>query len=265
MATPNQWAVREVAIATFYELRTGKARAQLTNLKTSGLENSATTVFAKGGRGNSKLVGFSGERGGKVTLQDAVFTNEVIAMMTGNDIKKGSIAVYQRETLKVQADKVTLTFTPAVADTLISVYKAEDDGTHGIEFVKAKTATPNTGEYSATGKVVTFKTGDLKDGDTAIVYYQAKTDTTAKTITVSSDKFAGSYKVVLDCLVRDTLTKQDYAAQIVIYNAKMEDNWKIEMKPDGDPSVFDIPLEILKPTNSKEMYTMTIYDDSVLT
>ncbi|MCM3274166.1 hypothetical protein [Paenibacillus elgii] len=265
MATPNQWAVREVAIATFYDLKTGKARAQLTNLKTSGLENSATTVYAKGGRGNAKIVGFSGERGGKVTLQDAVFTNEVIAMMTGNDIKKGSVAVYQKEALQVQADKVTLAHTPAVADTLISVYKAEDDGTHGTEFVKAKAATPTTGEYSVSGKVVTFKTGELKEGDTVIVYYQAKTDATAKTITVSADKFSGSYKVILDCLVRDTFTKQDYAAQIVIHNAKMEDNWKIEMKPDGDPSVFDIPLEILKPTNTQEMYTMTIYDESALT
>jgi len=265
MAVPNQFAIREIAIATFYDLVTGKAKVQLNNLKTSGIENSATVVYARGGRGNPRVVGFSGEREGKVTLQDAVFTGEVIAMMTGNPIKKGTTSIYQREVLKVGTDKATLSYTPATTDSLISVYKALPDGSHGDEIVKATTGTPSTGEYKVAAKVVSFKTGELSDDDEVIVYYQAKTDAEAKTITVSSDKFAGTYRLVLDCLVRDTFTKQDFAAQFVIHNAKMEDGWKIEMAATGDPSVFDIPIEILKPVNTTEMYTMTVFDESTLT
>ncbi|OZB98021.1 hypothetical protein [Paenibacillus sp. XY044] len=262
MATPNVWAVREVALATFYDLSTGKARVQLTNLKTSGLENTAETVYAKGGRGNANIVGFSGNRGGTVTLQDAVFTNEVIAMMTGNDIATGAKSVYQREALKVASDKVTLKSTPLdAAKGLISVYKLNADGTHGEEITFASD-TAETGEYTLAAKVVTFADGEFEDGEEVAVYYKVNTGTTAKTITVSSDKFAGTYKVVLDCLVRNTEDEKDYAAQIVINKAKMEDNWTISMAADGDPSAFDIPMQILKPVNGNELYTMTIYDQN---
>jgi hypothetical protein len=48
MSAPNQYAIRDIALATFYDLTTGKARIQLSNLKTSGIENSATTVYARG-------------------------------------------------------------------------------------------------------------------------------------------------------------------------------------------------------------------------
>ncbi|MCR8641545.1 hypothetical protein NV379_02645 [Paenibacillus sp. N1-5-1-14] len=265
MSTPNQWAIRDVATATFYEIKTGKARVQLTNLKSSGIENSGTVAYARGGSGNPKVVGFSGDRGAKIALQDCIFTNEVLAMMTGNEIKKGTVPVHQREVLKVAGDKITLTHTPAIADTLISVYKAEPDGTHGLEFTKAAAASPQASEYKVSAKVVTFKAGELTEGSEVIVYYQTKTDANSKTITVSTDKFAGTYKLVLDVLVRDVFTKEDFAAQIVAGAAKLEDGWKIEAKPDGDPSVFDIPIELLKPANSKEMYTMTIYDESALT
>lgn len=264
MSTPNIWAIKEVALATFYDLKTGKAKVQLRNLKTAGIENTGETKYATGGRGNSKVVGFSGNRGGKVTLQDCVFTNEVLAMMTGNDIQNAASKVLQREELVVANNKVTLAHTPVdAAAGLISVYKLNADGTHGEELAFTN-ATLAAGKYTLAAKVLTFFTGDLEDGAEVVAYYKVATDDTAKTITVSSNKFAGSYKVVLDCLVRDTVSEKDYAAQIVINKAKMEDNWKIDTSAEGDPSVFDIPLEMLKPAKSTEMYSMVIYDDTTL-
>lgn len=262
MSTPNVWAVREVALATFYDLKTGKARIQLKNLKTSGIENTAETSYALGGRGNARIVGFSGNRGGRVSLQDAVFTNEVIAMMSGNDIQSGASNIYQREELTVTANKASISFTPVNATNgLISVYKLNDDGTHGEEIVYTST-TVAAGKYTLTTKQLTFNTGEFTDGTKIVAYYQVKTATDAKKITLTSDKFAGTYKVVLDCLVRNVVDEQDYAAQIVINKAKMEDNWSLSLAAEGDPSVFDIPMEILKPVNSTEMYTMTIYDQA---
>lgn len=264
MTTPNVWAVREVALATFYDLKTGKARIQLTNLKTSGLENTADTSYAMGGRGNARIVGFSGNRGGRVSLQDAVFTNEVIAMMSGNDIKTGTANIYQREVIKVAANKASLAFTPLNATNgLISVYKLNDDGTHGEE-IAYSSSTVSAGKYTLSAKQMTFNTAEFTDGAEIVAYYQAASAATSKTITVSSDKFAGTYKVVLDCLVRNTVDEKDYAAQIVINKAKMEDNWSLSMASEGDPSVFDIPMEILKPVNGTELYTMTIYDQDAL-
>lgn len=49
MATPNRWAIREAAIATFYSLVSPyNAIVTLKTLKTSGVETSGETVYARG-------------------------------------------------------------------------------------------------------------------------------------------------------------------------------------------------------------------------
>lgn len=48
MATPNRWAIREAGEATFYDLTDGHAIVTLTTLKTSGVETSGETVYARG-------------------------------------------------------------------------------------------------------------------------------------------------------------------------------------------------------------------------
>lgn len=263
----NQWGIREVAIATFFDIATGKALVQLNNLKTSGLENSATQVYMRGGRGNPRIMGWSSDRDGKVVLQDALFTNKVLAMMTGNGLVTASQNIYQMDVLTVATNAATLKYTPVATGALIGVYKANPDGTDGAELTYVS-GSATTGKYSITGKAISLFAGDVANGNKINAYYQTVTDVTANKISVTADKFAGTFKVVLDCLVRDYLTQNDYAAQIIIYNAKMEDNWKMSMASTGDPSPFDINLEILKPVganSSNAMYDMIIYDQSLLT
>jgi len=48
MATPNRFAIRDCGEATFYDLTSGKAIVTLKTLKTSGIETSGTTVYARG-------------------------------------------------------------------------------------------------------------------------------------------------------------------------------------------------------------------------
>lgn len=260
MATPRQYAVREVALATFYSLTTGKPLVHLDTLKTSGVENTAETVYARGGAGNPKLVGFSSNREGMITLQDAVFTNEVMALMTGNDMITGAKEIYKREVLTVTSGLiVTLTKTP-VGDP-VKIAKFLSNGGDGTEFTKDTVL--GAGKYTIAAKVVTFNTGDVVVGDKIVVYYKMNTDSTASTMKVTSNKFGGSYKVVLDCLVRSLEDKQDYAAQIIIYNAKMEDNWSFSFSPDGEPAVLDIPLEMLKSPTSTDLYEMIVYDETL--
>jgi len=101
MGTPNRFAIREVALATFYSLKTGDAIVQLDSLKSSGIENTASTVYAMGGRGNPKLVGFSSDREARFTLEDALFDVKAIAMMTGNSIIEDTKDIYKREILVI--------------------------------------------------------------------------------------------------------------------------------------------------------------------
>lgn len=261
MSTIGKFAVRDVAIATFFDLVTGELKAKLDTLKQSGLENTASLVYARGGRGNPKLVGFSGDKEVKFTLEDALWDLDLISMFTGNDVATGATKVQKDEVLPVTTNTANLTFTPAATGKLISVNKVNADGTKG-EVINFKSSTPSTGEYSITGKVITFGATTFTAGESVMVYYFVNSGVGAKTIKNTTDKFAGSYRLVLDCLVRDLATKKDFAAQITVGNAKFDDSsWNFAMAAEGDPATFNIPLEALKDPKSNDLYTMVIYDE----
>lgn len=253
----KRWAVRNVAKATFYDIATNKMLTYLENLKTSGIEVSSETVYARGGDGNPKLVGFSSGKEVRATLSSAIFDNRAMALLTGNEILTGAKTVYKREVLTVATSKVTITGTPKDGK-LIAVYVMGADGVEDNELTLAE-STVATGEYSITGKDVSVFT-DITDGTQLIVYYMMDTTETAQTITVSSDAFPAAFKLVLEVLVTDLYTKQLYPAQIIIPSAKMEDQWSFSFAPDGDPAPMDMPIEVLKPVNSNDMFTMTIYE-----
>lgn len=258
MSTPNRWAVRSVAKASFYSLVDGKLLTYLDTLKSSGIETKSTTVYARGGHGNVKLIGFSSDKECSITLQDALFDNKVMALLTGNSIIEGAKDIYKRDILSVNSSyKATLTKTP-VGD-LIGVYKLNPDGSNGNEFTKVTTVSADN-EYSISNKELTFNT-TVVEGTNIVAYYKVNSGSTSKTIKVTSDAFGGSFKLVLDVLVTDYATKQLYPAQIVVFNCKMEDNWKLEFKPDGDPAVLDIPIEVLKSPTTTDMWQMTIFDE----
>lgn len=256
MATPNRFAMRDAGIATFYDLQTGKAIVTLNTLKTSGLETNADVTYAQGGFGNPRLVGFSSGKTGQVTLQDALFDKYALGMLTGNALKEGKKVIDFNEQLTVTSNKITLSKTPVGA--LVSVYKVnEKDGTNGEEYTLG-TPSSNEKEFSISGKEVTFHT-KVTNGTIIRVYYKVQTSADAKTIRVSSDAFGGTFKVVLDVLVRDSADGLDYAAQIVVPRAKFNEQWSISLDVAGDPAVLDLPLEILNDPVTNTMWEMVVY------
>lgn len=258
MTTPNRWAVRSVAKASFYSLVNGSMLTYLETLKSSGVETKSTTVYARGGHGNVKLIGFSSDKECKVSLQDALFDNNVMALLTGNTVLAGQQNIYRREVLSVSSETATLAHTP-VGDP-IGVFVLNSDGSNGDSFTKTTTVTA-TKQFSITGKNITTYT-DVTDGTQIAVYYKVASGASAKTIKVTADAFGGSFKLVLDVLVTDYATKALYPAQLTIFNCKIEDSWKFEFKPDGDPAVLDIPIEVLKNPSNNDMWQMTIYDEA---
>lgn len=75
-------------------------------LKTSSMEGAATTVYAQGGRGNSRLVAWEGERTITFTMEDALISPAGFMILSG----AGLIEASAKSTLKVhtteQTDKV---------------------------------------------------------------------------------------------------------------------------------------------------------------
>jgi hypothetical protein len=261
MAIAQRWAVRNVAKATMYDATTGKMIAYLESLKTSGLTTASTTVYARGGDGNPKLVGFSSDKEVKVNLSSAIFDNRAMALLTGNAMSTAAKEIYKREIVaSVEADTLTLTNTP-VGDPL-GVYLYGTDGVEGAEYTKVASL-PTETEYSITGKVITLNAATVV-GTQFVVYYKVTTAATAQTITVSSNAFPAAFKLVMEVLITDFATKALYPAQIIIPSCKMEDNWEFSFAPDGEPAPLNLPIEVLKPANSNDMFTMTIYDSATV-
>jgi hypothetical protein len=229
MATPNRFAIKEAGIASFFDLTTGKAIVTLATLKTSGVETTGDTVYATGGRGNAKLVGFSTNRAAKITLQDAIFDNKAIAMLTGNDLAAGVKKVDRNEIQSITSNTLTLAKTPQGA--IVSVFKLNPDGTNGQEYTLGTPAS-NATDYSVAGKVLTFHTS-VVNGTQFRIYYQVNTASDAKSMKVSSDQFGKTFRVTLDVLVVDEFTKAAFQGQLRIPNAKFEDNFNLSFAADG--------------------------------
>ena len=76
-------------------------------LKTSSMEGAATTVYAQGGRGNSRLMAWEGERTITFTMEDALISPAGFMILSGAGLIQGGVG---KNTIKVhtteQTDKV---------------------------------------------------------------------------------------------------------------------------------------------------------------
>ena len=74
-------------------------------LKTSSMEGAATTVYAQGGRGNSRLVAWEGERTVTFTMEDALISPEGFMILSGAGLIDASATkpIYQHVTETVDA------------------------------------------------------------------------------------------------------------------------------------------------------------------
>ena len=73
-------AAQKIGNKIFYA---GEPVIYFDTLKTSSLEGQATTVYAQGGRGNSRLVAWEGERQLTFTMEDALISPEGFMILSG--------------------------------------------------------------------------------------------------------------------------------------------------------------------------------------
>jgi hypothetical protein len=64
--------------------------------------------------------------------------------------------------------------------------------------------------------------------------------------------------------VRNARTGKDEAFQLVVNNAKVQSNFKFEFKSDGDPSAFDMNIDVLRESANDKMVTMSQYAYNVI-
>ncbi len=224
---------------------TGQPVLYIDSAKTSTLEGAATTVYATGGRGNSRLIAWEGEKTLTFTVEDALLSPIGLSVLTGAGLLQGAYSTEKvnvhTTTMTTMASETTVKLELGANETVaakapIFVLKADSDGslTGDMAVVTNVADGVVTVETNAA-----FKTGDLVMVD----YYLEKDAAKVSEIQIDAEKFAGYYYVEADTLFRRQDSGKDLPANITIPNVKIQSNFTFTMASTGDPSTFTFTMD----------------------
>ena len=228
MTNPNM-ANREVCDLLFVDYATKKPFLNLDFANVSTTELTGESVFAHGGKGHSKRVQFSGERGGTITIETQIQTVKLWQLITGGEISRSAKFVTRMETSVDDAGTViTLPDAPA-ADSVV-VYKADDDC--GAELA-----------CTVADKVITL-TSALTGGDAVIVYYMKEVNEGVQRINIKSTSFQKNFIVYGDTGMK---TEDDEAVplKLTAYKCAPQSNMSLSFSNNGDPGSLTITADLM--------------------
>lgn len=242
----EQYGIKEVCDFTLYDIGAdGKPTVPvlyLDTLKVSTLEQTAEDTSAKGGKGNADLIIWDFGKEINITLEDALFSAKSMAIMFGNGTVTDYTgdAAYIMKTEKFVATDVTLpknnSGTYSDASGWSAKYTAPDGKLYekkNPKFFDAKGATPSA----------------LVKGDTYFCSFDVLVD--GAIIDIGASTFPGTYYAVGDTFARSRTTGKDEEFQLIIPKAKVMSENTITMEAEGDPSVFNMNLRVLRPADGK--------------
>lgn len=231
----------------------GQPVCHFDTLKTSTVEGAATTVYATGGKGNPRLIAWEGERTLTFTMEDALISPMGIAILTGAGLivagEEGAvIPQHTTEVVKLTAGEdgariatveeavcLGLDGTTGNADDLaIWVCPVDEEGLPTGDFY-AGTATDGT-------KAITV-TGIEENYSYVMVDYYTKKESGLMQIDIEPSKFGGNYYLEASTLFRDQATGEDYPAEFILPNCRVQSNFTFTMAPTGDPSTFTFTVD----------------------
>lgn len=225
------------------------------SLKTSSLEGAATTVYATGGRGNTRLVAWEGERTLTFTMEDALISPESFSILSGAgllDVNEEK-PIYVHTTSQIVLDKDNTIVLPNEA--CWNKYDSEDALYHNAADIfimelkdgqiVAEPCIPAEDGVAKDHKTITCygHNGVLKQGSVVIVDYYVKRTGGAQLIEITPDKFGGNYYLEASTLFRDEQSGVDMPAEFVIPNCKVQSNFTFNMAATGDPSTFTFTMD----------------------
>ena len=202
------------------------------SLKTSGLEGTAETVYARGGRGNTKLISWDGDKEVTFTMEDALLSPMSIAVLVGaNEVKTQVSRKHLVEIITPNTEgEFILKYTPIEGTPVF--YCNPDDVSECY----------NQDNLTVDGFVPDGQTRVLvdyyanvseEDGD-----YHAKA---ATQIEISPQAFGNGFYLEGETLFRES--SRDYAAEFIIPSCRVQSTFNFTMASTGDPSTFTFTMD----------------------
>lgn len=224
----------------------GQPVLYIDSAKTSTMEGAATSVYATGGRGNTRLVVWEGEKTLTFTVEDALISPVGLSVLTGAGLIKGleTEFVHVRHSVMAYADSSTgeIDLTDALgetekicADAPLFIMEVVSDSLTG----KIYTGTVD----DVSGKKITST--DAKGKTVMIDFYIQKESSKVSEIQIDAAHFAGYFYMEADTLFRRQVDGVDAVVNITMPNVKIQSNFNFTMASSGDPSTFTFTMDAL--------------------
>lgn len=235
----DRYGIKEVADVTFYELNElGMPEypvLYLDTLKVSTIEQTAEEAEARGGKGNAALIGWDYGKEITVTLEDALFSAKSLAIMFSN----GLVEEYSGNAAYIMKSEQFLASAAKGGTMGWDSYFYAPDGKR-YEKINAKF-------YEADGTFVGTSAADLKEGTKYFCSYDLAVS--GSVIEISANSFPGTYYITGDTFARAEVNGKDEFFQFIVPKAKVQSSNTITLEADGDPSVFNMSLKVLRPAD----------------
>ena len=233
MTPLSLYGIKEVMDVTFYSLNQDgtpdKPVLVLDTLKISNLEETSEQVDAKGGKGNASYIVWDFGKEITLTLQDALFSPKSLALMHGVKDISDTPATIQRTVRLVCTEN-------GVAPN----YKENINGEERV------IESDDLSYYDADGnEVETYVAGETYFATWDEVVVNDNVD--GYELEINADTFPGTYYITGTTYARDEVSGEDQFFDIIIPKAKINSNTTISMQAEGDPSVFDMTIKVLRP------------------
>ena len=270
----DKYGIKEVANVYFEalddDLKAGVYKGDivlfLDTLKVSTVETTAESTDATGGWGNPKLITWDYGKEITLTLEDALISLESLRFMLGGAIHRPTSAepVVVRHTEEVVVDASGKVPLPKDHLTGVTLTPKATTG-HPIRLINLTTGvrTQITSGTMGESNTITFTNPAAgasevaaAAGDHIRIFWEElvtaeDAQESAIEVTISPDTFPGTYRVVGDTFMRSEKTGKDEPFQFVINKAKVQSNVTITLQAEGDPSTFEMTLNVLRSTNDE--------------
>lgn len=228
---------------------------------TSSMEQASTTTYAQGGRGNTRLIAWEGDKTLTFTVEDALLSPIGFHILSGAGLfRKGDgnqgnetndLVHFHMTTYASIDGEGKIDLADAIAemgasakvcaeDAPLFVLGIDDDGSLTGEVIPGATVAANGKSVSID---VTGEAASYKNTNVMVDYYVDLPGAEVWEADITADTFAGYYYVEADTLFRRQSDGKDLPANLTFPNVKIQSNFTITMAGTGDPSSFTFTMD----------------------
>ena len=283
-------AIKDLAITSLETITVfdmaGKYLFTLDELQNASIAQGQEKVDITGKQGR-KITSLKRNKTVTVSGTNGLVSTGLLQMQAGGDgMVEGSYEIlWTDHTMKVVSEtesgtttlKATTQYTPCTGiGDIFEIYVKNSDDSLGKKLVLS-TATPGSGEFSISGKEVTFFGGtaavgtegndgyvpavpaDVNDGDILVAYYKREV-TSAEQMENLSDSYSEKGQIYIDAIAEDKCANV-YHVQYYIPKGDFSGEFELSMGDDQTVQAFEIEALAGGCNGSSAFWTLTVFQD----